>query len=439
MLAAQNGNGVTIANLAVRAGSPTTVTFDVSWNKTPMPTVWSDTVWVWVDYNKNGVMERLPMLSGATLTTTSAPGVGKLIAVSGNNKGVWVVGNARGTGSFSATVRLLTSIADVAGACAYASNYPPAAEYASNDKIEFTGTSPYDIQLAKPDGGSVTVKAGDTFLLPCNYTVTSFTDATGTPGVIDESGALPSCTAPGSTVNFTEFSPCSYAVTGNYWYLTDTREAAYGNTQTYKVKKMVDGHIWMVQDLKFGNKCVNKTTYTGSSGQDLTGNISALTDKTYYGDCRNNTVSGAGYYYDWAAAINKPGAYYQASSTVGCSGTGNSANACQGICPVGWHLPTGGDSGELTILANTPGFCVSTSVCWLAGSNFEGVPSGHLHYGGQQYWMDEMMLHVSTDCTGHSMWEIRLQQSTWSQRCPTQAGIVEKFQGEVVRCVKNYE
>jgi uncharacterized protein (TIGR02145 family) len=43
----------------------------------------------------------------------------------------------------------------------------------------------YDIQLAKPGGGSVTVKSGDTFLLPCNYTVTSFTDATGAPGQLN--------------------------------------------------------------------------------------------------------------------------------------------------------------------------------------------------------------------------------------------------------------
>jgi hypothetical protein len=66
MLAAQNG--VTVSGLTVNSG---TVTFDVSWKNTGMPALWSDTVWVFVDYNNKGVMTRLPLLTGATLTATS--------------------------------------------------------------------------------------------------------------------------------------------------------------------------------------------------------------------------------------------------------------------------------------------------------------------------------------------------------------------------------
>jgi hypothetical protein len=184
ILAAQQTNGVTVSNLAVSVGSPTTMTFDVSW-KTPMPVVlWSDTVWVFVDYNNNGKMERLPLLPGATLTTTS-PG-GKVIEEIDNNKGVWVAGNARSAGSFSATVKLLTAVKNIGGACVYGSNYPPVGEYSRDaPMLSFTGTPMYDIQLAKPGGGSVTVKSGDMFLLPCNYTVTSFSDATGASGLLN--------------------------------------------------------------------------------------------------------------------------------------------------------------------------------------------------------------------------------------------------------------
>jgi hypothetical protein len=171
-------NGVKVSNLAVNVGSPTTVTFNVSW-KTPMPVaLWSDTVWVFVDYNNNGVMERLPVTSA----TASAGTVKK---EPNNDKGVWVIGNARtaGAGGFSATIQLLTATANVAGACAYASNYPPLGEYSSDAPIlSFTGMPMYEIQLAKSGGENATVKAGDTFLLPCNYTVTSFTDATGAQG-----------------------------------------------------------------------------------------------------------------------------------------------------------------------------------------------------------------------------------------------------------------
>ena len=173
-------NGITLSNLATSAG---TVTFDVSW-KLPMPTAtWSDTVWVFVDYNDAGVMKRLPLLPGATLTATSVPGIGKVIEAQGNNNGVWVVGNARHAGHFSATVKLLTSVSNVAGTCAYASNYPPVGKYNSPTNVSFTGMPMYNIVLKHTDGSVITTKSDSPYLVPANYTLVSFTDATGMPGV----------------------------------------------------------------------------------------------------------------------------------------------------------------------------------------------------------------------------------------------------------------
>ncbi|MDR2449350.1 MAG: hypothetical protein LBD52_05250 [Prevotellaceae bacterium] len=186
-LAAQS-NGVTVSGLNVNAG---TVTFNVSWEK-PMPvSLWSDSVWVFVDYNNAGKMERLPLLPGATLTATSAPGAGRVIEEPGNDQGVWVVGNARTMNSFSATVQLLTATADFPGACAYASNYPPVGEYAAVNKIKFTGTPEYDIVLKHSNGTTDTLQSGKTFLVPDGYTLQSFSDKTGAPGIIK---CLPSAT-----------------------------------------------------------------------------------------------------------------------------------------------------------------------------------------------------------------------------------------------------
>jgi hypothetical protein len=75
-------------------------------------------------------------------------------------------------------------------------------------------------------------------------------------------------------VPFPAFNPCN-AVTDDYWYLTDARES--NNVQTYKVKKMADGHIWMVQDMKFGDKC-NKTTFIGSKDKDQKDSVTTLVD-----------------------------------------------------------------------------------------------------------------------------------------------------------------
>jgi hypothetical protein len=146
--------------------------------------LWSDTVWVFVDYNNAGKMERLPLLPGATLTTTS-PG-GEVIEEPDNNKGVWVVGNARSAGSFSATVKLLTAVKDVGGACVYGSNYPPVGEYSKSDasEIKFTGTPEYKVVLERSNKSTytVTVGKGESLPIPNGEAALSFTDKTGAPG-----------------------------------------------------------------------------------------------------------------------------------------------------------------------------------------------------------------------------------------------------------------
>jgi hypothetical protein len=182
ILTAQDGNGVKVSELAISSG---TVTFNVSWTNTGMPTPWSDTVWVFVDYNKNGVMTRLPLSTGATLTETSAPGVGKVREEPGNNQGVWVVGNARTQGSFSATVQLLTEITGFGGACAYASNYPPVGVFKDGDGVSFTGTPVYDLVFkdSNREQQNWQLSAG-LYKVPNSYTLVSFSDKTGAPGKI---------------------------------------------------------------------------------------------------------------------------------------------------------------------------------------------------------------------------------------------------------------
>jgi uncharacterized protein (TIGR02145 family) len=171
--------GVAVSGLAVNAG---TVTFNVSWDRNAMPVeLWSDTVWVFVDYNKNGVMERLPVTSA----TASA---GTVTKIPNNDKGVWVTGNARDAGTFSATVQLFTTVKDVGGACVYGSNYPPVGEYnISVDKISisFTGTPPYDLVLEHETGSTITRLSGSDYDVPASYTVQSFSDKTGAPGLLN--------------------------------------------------------------------------------------------------------------------------------------------------------------------------------------------------------------------------------------------------------------
>jgi hypothetical protein len=248
----------TVSNLQVSAGTPSTVTFDVEWDKADLPALWSDTMWVFVDYNKNGKMARmelLPLSAGATLTATSSPGVGKLVEE--NIRGAWVVGDARTNGSFSATVQLLTATADLYGACAYASSYPPVGQYVSGSEIIFSGTPMYEIWLTSVDGLEM-IESGSTFLLPCSYTVSSFTDATGAPGIIN-------CLAPanltlaspfaavcaGETVTLTASATgaAQYRINDGLWQVSPTFEVSPTSTTAYTLyAKTAEGCVGSVAD-----------------------------------------------------------------------------------------------------------------------------------------------------------------------------------------------
>jgi uncharacterized protein (TIGR02145 family) len=247
-------------------------------------------------------------------------------------------------------------------------------------------------------------------------------------------------TAPGSTVTFSAFDPCPEVAVSTVWYLTDTREST--NEQTYKVKKLADGHIWMVQDLKFGDLC--GTSFSGSTA-DQTGNVSST--GTYYGDCTSatntSTPANRGYLYDWAAAINKPGAYYGSTLTVGCSGTvtgtaGIAPGACQGTCPSGWHVPTGASdgNGELQALHTAIGSCsTSNDYCWNASSMWEGVYGGYCgskgtltHQGDDAYYWSSMYGDIVSAYT--------LYFNSGTVRPGTYN--VDKSLGRSVRCVRNY-
>jgi uncharacterized protein (TIGR02145 family) len=249
VLSAQNG--VTISNLAVNSG---TVTLDVSWNRNATELkniVWLDSVWVFVDYNKGGVMERLPLGAGATLTYTSAPGVGRVIQYPDNNKGVWVVGNAKSkdnsSGSFSATVRLLTTVKDVAGACAYASNYPLVGEYIATEIAKFTGTPPYNLVLKNAGNDTIYRTSGADFDIPEGYALISFTDATGAPGIMK-------CIAPATyTLSASASSFCAGSE-GVTFALSGTESGR--DYQLYRDNSAVDDAVL--------NGTGNAATFTGS-------------------------------------------------------------------------------------------------------------------------------------------------------------------------------
>jgi uncharacterized protein (TIGR02145 family) len=132
---------------------------------------------------------------------------------------------------------------------------------------------------------------------------------------------------------------------------------------------------------------------------------------------------------------------------VGCSGTatgetGTNPNACQGICPVGWHIPTGGSDGEYQALHDTMTIANSCSSydCWNASSAWEGVFGGYCPSGGSpnggggdnaNYWSSTIFPPGKNSGHAYNLY-------FYSTGVYPGTGSYYKNTGFSVRCVKNY-
>ena len=155
------------------------IKFKVSW--TGVRTYRHKTkVWVFVDYRQ--IKNNAPAGSWTRAAVTATPAVlstpaSTVTLVSGNDKGFWLNGV---DGDYSATLTVpLTLAADVTqfNWCTYATDYPPNVVTLGNSNYTLRGSSPFIIN-------------GTT--LPVNQatysgTITSFTDATGAPGLFPAS------------------------------------------------------------------------------------------------------------------------------------------------------------------------------------------------------------------------------------------------------------
>ncbi|MCM1030303.1 MAG: SUMF1/EgtB/PvdO family nonheme iron enzyme [Oscillibacter sp.] len=198
--------------------------------------------------------------------------------------------------------------------------------------------------------------------------------------------------------------------------LTDPRDG-----KTYKIRKMPDGHWWMVENLKFGT-CRNYTTYASKS-------VSGQIASGYYGVCQKSAYGD--YLYNWQAFMQHKSAY-RGGSNAFPNVNGNSTTQWQGICPEGWHVPSGGTTGEWQLLYDAfyhdvsrfyPGTCAFNSK--LTGLQTGNRLDGYGVYSA--YWS-------STTSTQTYAYGFNVRSSAINPIMHNWG----KDGGLSVRCIKNY-
>jgi uncharacterized protein (TIGR02145 family) len=234
----------------------------------------------------------------------------------------------------------------------------------------------------------------------------------------------------------------------------------------YEIRKFPDGKCWMVDNLAYGGTttingnveaCAGKATFVGE-GQ-ATPYVSWYQGSAQlYGDCRDPHVGGqapcapggtqCGYYYNWQATMQLPSAYYGINVTYP-AGTPSLTNYIQGICPDGWHVPSGGETdtvSEFVKLDKSVGgdgtngqtgdsyinfWKSSSTVAATTTDPWKGVYSGY-YYGGLAYQADQAVLWTSTQSGTISIYYVIVGGSVHPQY-----NYIRKNLGFSIRCIKN--
>ena len=282
----------------------------------------------------------------------------------------------------------------------------------SSYPIHATGANTANLLVVSDQSASYTVHV---YTGTCRVTSNTVTVTIGGNCTCDLASA-------GTTMQ--NFNPPACTPVGSTWTLTDTRDG-----KAYEVLYYADGLYWMNQQLKFGDLC-NKTTFDAEMRKDQIGLVNS--SGTYYGDCMASTYTGAGYWYSWAAAVNASGAHYGTAYYSGCDGTGAAANACQGICPSGWHVPTRSEGAAVAAIVSN-----YDEILPALEDLYYWPHSGYLWLVVHYHMSSTYETHDVTSTIGANtnyVYVIEGRDSPYRADVRTD----DKENGYTVRCVKNY-
>ena len=209
-----------------------------------------------------------------------------------------------------------------------------------------------------------------------------------------------------------------------------------------------DGNVY--NTVRIGNQCWMKqnlrTKHFANGGVINAGGSNTSTTAYYYYEVNTSSISLAnrGYYYNWPAAMH------------GAASSSSNPSGVQGVCPTGWHLPSGaewdqlfnyvrGQSAYRCSGTNTIGKSLASTSNWrVCGDTLPCVPgynqTSNNATGFSAYPMNSHGLALSIDAhfqssqagSNYSMvYGIQYNSSTWY------SGSAYKSDGVPVRCLRN--
>ena len=214
--------------------------------------------------------------------------------------------------------------------------------------------------------------------------------------------------------------------------------------RSYRVRRFDDDgtagessgdQCWMIDSLRFGGDYgeIDGCSANSGAGNYSSGGANSLAkaqetfSTNYYGHCRAINSTYNNYLYDWVAAMQSTLAYYGSSTTY--------TPSQQGLCPTGWHLPTGGSGSEYSALTSRYGTnSTAVSNFWTASSKWNGQFSGNAYSSSGA---------LSNQGTNGNYWSSTAYSTTDGYRLGFTTSTVipayygSKHHGFAVRCIRD--
>ena len=279
-------------------------------------------------------------------------------------------------------------------------NVVPSSILTINYGTGITGVTIGGVNVA--NGETVKLAQGATYAINATFdqTLYEFNSWIATSGTIGSSSAQSTIYTIGTTDATLIVSATfngTYMQNLNADACTTTASTVYDSRDmhAYTIQRLNDGSCWMMENLDLGRTTL--TTNLTSSNTNLSATITASTFNSWkttagtdsYVDGQFITLSGTDS--TSGTAYGTLYNYYTASAGT-ISGSSNNSNATYDICPAGWRLPTGGETGDFYRLYNS-GYDYNTlrtpiisggAQFALAGYFYAGAPTGAESSG--RYW-----------------------------------------------------
>ena len=196
------------------------------------------------------------------------------------------------------------------------------------------------------------------------------------------------------------------------------------DNKTYQIARLKDGNIWMAENLDLGrtdlttdltsentnlSETITAATFNGwrveSGTQSNTkGEFIPLTTSNTSNGLDTDPVSGTSY----GTLYN-----YYATSAGTISGNSNNNDASYDICPAGWRLPTGNDTGEFKILYNNgDNYSYNTIRASIADGGAGFNLAGATYKAPPSNQGEKSIFWSSTNATTADMYDLFLKDST---------------------------